>query len=307
MRAPVLPRSAQVLDPAASSRSSARALLVSARPRQWTKNLFVLLPVVFAGRTSAPDLGRAGAAFVAFCLASSGLYLVNDVLDRELDRRHERKRARPIASGELGVRTAVTAAVALLLAAAAAAVPAGLRSGGLLALYVASILAYSFGVKHVALLDVLVIAAGFVIRVAAGSFALGATPSEWLLLCTMFLALFLGFGKRRHELLLLGDGADEHRPVLSVYTREIVDELLTASMIGALLSYAMYTFFSQAAVEHNGLMLTIPFAVYGIFRYMLLVHTSREGGSPEELLLTDRPLQAAVALWGLVAMAVVLV
>lgn len=301
MRAPPV----QSLPDLSQGRSFPKALFVSARPKQWTKNLFVLAPAVFAASTETSDMGRLALAFTAFCLASSGLYLVNDVLDRHLDRRHERKRFRPIASGELSVGAAIVTAFAAWAMAAVIIVPAGWEAGGLLALYVASTMAYSLRLKHVALLDVLIIAGGFVIRVAAGSYAVGATPSEWLLLCTMFLALFLGFGKRRHELLLLGDEADDHRPVLSVYTREIVDELLSASMIGALLSYAMYTFFSETAVEHKGLMLTIPFAVYGIFRYMLLVHTAKEGGSPEELLLADRPLQVTIALWGVVAITVV--
>lgn len=281
------------------------AVLVSSRPKQWTKNLFVLAPLVFSGELSLSRSGHSVLMFLAFCAASSALYIVNDILDRELDRNHERKRRRPIACGDLGIGTAWAIAMSLLVVTSVVMVFVPLAAAGLLGLYVALTLAYSARLKHIVLLDVLVIAAGFVIRVAAGSYAIEVRPSEWLLLCTLFLALFLGFGKRRHELLVLGEGAGTHRPVLAAYTRELVDEFLSASMIGALLSYSMYTFFSETATAHKGLMLTIPFAVYGIFRYMLLVHTESEGGSPEELLLSDRPLQIAIALWGLVAVGVV--
>jgi len=296
--------------PAADSRgghrSFGRALLVSCRPKQWVKNSFLLVPATFAQVTAGIRFFHLGAAFVAFCLGSSALYLVNDVTDRELDRLHVRKRNRPIATGELAVGAAYSVAAAFLLAGLALAAWASAATGALLALYVVLTLAYSWRLKHIVVLDVLILSSGFVIRVAAGAYALNLEPSEWLLTCAMFLALFLGFGKRRHELLDLGDAAGTHRPVLADYTRELLDQFLNASMMGALLAYSMYTFFSPTASVHGtSMMATIPFAVYGLFRYSMLIHMKGGGGSPEEILLSDRPMQLAVLLWGLVGAFVV--
>lgn len=283
-------------------RGVAADLVRSARPRQWVKNGFVLLPTVFGGAFGAGALLRTGMAAAAFCLASSGLYLVNDVCDRDADRLHERKRLRPIAAGRIGTATALAAAVLLISAGLGLSLAASLASGGLLALYAASTLAYSGWLKHVAILDVLVIAAGFVIRVGAGATAAPVVPSEWLLLCSLFLALFLGFGKRYNELVLLGEGAHGHRRVLDEYTASSLRQFLNASMLGTLFSYCLYTFFSAQGQEHHALVLTIPFAVYGIFRYMLLMETRREGGAPEEVVLRDRATQLTAALWIAVAL-----
>lgn len=291
--------------PRATRRRLHVALVVSFRMKQWTKNLFVLAPVGFAGIVSVAGVERAFLAFAAFCAAASGLYLCNDVADRDADRLHPRKRFRPIASGELPVPIALVAGATLMIVAIGLGLAASRITAGLVIVYIVVTLAYSWRLKHVEILDVLLIASGFVLRVAAGSYAVDATPSKYLLLCTMFLALFLGFGKRRHELITMGDAANGHRPVLSMYTERLLDEYLGASMIGALLSYSLYTFFSDAALRHEALPLTIPFAVYGLLRYQLLVHTRGEGGSPEELLLVDRPLQLTIALWAVVGAAIV--
>jgi 4-hydroxybenzoate polyprenyltransferase len=277
-------------------------LIRTARPRQWVKNGFVLLPAVFGGAFGMAALGRTALATAAFCLASSGLYFINDIADRDADRLHERKRHRPIAAGRLGVGTAVTAGVVLMAAGLLLGLAASLEAGGLLAAYVVSTIAYSAWLKHVAILDVIVIAAGFVLRVGAGAAAAAVVPSEWLLLCSLFLALFLGFGKRYNELVLLGEDAQSHRPVLGEYTAASLHQFLNASMLGALFSYCLWVFISTQGQEHHGLVLTIPFAVYGIFRYTLLMETRREGGQPEEVVLRDRPTQLAALLWVAVAL-----
>ena len=280
-------------------------LLRTARPRQWVKNGFVLLPTVFGGAFGLGSLGRTALATAAFCLASSGMYFINDLSDRDADRLHERKRHRPIAAGRLGTSPAVATAVVLLAASLLLGLAASLEADGLLAAYIVSTLAYSAWLKHVAILDVIVIAAGFVLRVAAGAAAAPVTPSEWLLLCSLFVALFLGFGKRYNELVLLGDDAQTHRRVLGEYTEASLRQFLSASMLGTLFSYCLYTFFSAQGQEHHGLVLTIPFAVYGVFRYTLLMETRREGGAPEEVLLRDRPTQLAALLWIGVALAAI--
>jgi 4-hydroxybenzoate polyprenyltransferase len=277
-------------------------LLRTARTRQWVKNGFVLLPAVFGGAFRLAPLGRTVLATAAFCLAASGLYFINDIADRHADRLHARKRHRPIADGRLGVTTAVATAAVLLAASLLLGLAASLEADGFLAVYIVSTLAYSAWLKHVVILDVIVLAAGYVLRIAAGAAAASVVPSEWLLLCSLFLALFLGFGKRYNELMLLGDEAQTHRAVLGEYTESALHQFLTASMLGTLFSYCLYTFLSPQGQAHRGLVLTIPFAVYGIFRYTLLMETRREGGQPEEVVLRDRPTQLATLLWIAVAL-----
>jgi 4-hydroxybenzoate polyprenyltransferase len=283
--------------PARRRRSPARSLLISARPRQWVKNAFVLVPAGFGGALGAAPLTRVAVATAAFCIGSSSLYVINDVADREADRQHSRKRNRPISTGELSVSIALTAAALGLAASIALAAATSPLTALILALYVVTTTAYTFALKHVVILDVLIIASGFVLRVLGGAAAAHVTPSKWLLLCMMFLALFLGFGKRRHELLALGALADSHRRVFDDYSEEVLGQFLVASMIGTLFSYALYTFLSPAGEAHQWLVLTVPFAAYGIFRYLMIVETKRTGGAPEELIFTDRPLQLSTLLW----------
>jgi 4-hydroxybenzoate polyprenyltransferase len=299
---PVLP-GVPAVTPARRRRNPALALLTSARPRQWVKNAFVLVPAGFGGALGTAPLTRVALAAAAFCIASSSLYLINDVVDRDADRQHVRKRHRPIAAGELRAATALVAAGLGLAVSIALAALASPLTAVILAIYAFTTTAYSLALKHVAILDVLIIASGFVLRVLGGAAAAHVTPSKWLLLCMLFLALFLGFGKRRHELLLLGAIANSHRRVLGDYSEEVLDQFLVASMIGTLFSYALYTFLSPAGEGHQWLLLTIPFATYGILRYMLIVETKRVGGAPEELLITDRPLQMTALAWTVVAAA----
>ncbi len=286
--------------------TAARALLVTMRPKQWTKNLIVFAPLIFAGEITfaANDL-RTVAAFAVFCLISSAVYIANDLVDIERDRSHETKRTRPVAAGALAPRTAGVALVVLLLAALGGAfalgVPFGLVSVGYLLLQTA----YTFWLKHEVILDVMAIAAGFVLRAFAGAVVIGVPGSPWLYICAALLALFLGLAKRRHELTLLEDGAGDHRPSLEHYSAPLIDSMLSAITSATIVTYALYTFFSDTARESQYLMLTIPFVVYGLFRYLYLVHKHNLGGSPEEILLSDKPLIIDIALW-LAAVGVVL-
>jgi 4-hydroxybenzoate polyprenyltransferase len=276
-------------------RSPARAVLVAARPRQWSKNLLVFAGIVFAAKLGdAARWGEAAAAFAAYCALSSAAYLVNDVRDREHDRLHPVKRHRPVARGELSVGSAV--ALAALLAAVAFGVGAwlGLASLGLLAAFAALQLAYSFGLKHVVLVDVLVIGGLFVIRAAAGAEAVDVRISPWLLLCTALLALFLALAKRRGELVLVGGRETPGRPVLEGYSLELVDQLVSVVAASTVIAYSLYTF---TARDSKALMVTIPFVIFGVFRYLLLVHRDDLGEEPEQVLLTDLPIIAAVGLW----------
>jgi len=279
-------------------RSPARALLVALRPRQWLKNLFVFAGIVFAAKVG--DAGRwveAFAAFVAFCAASSAAYLVNDVVDAPHDRLHALKRLRPIARGELASRTALTAAAALAAAAFAIGAALGLETLGLVAGFVALQGLYSVALKHVVLVDVLVIAALFVIRAAAGAVAVDVDISDWLLLCTALLALFLGFAKRRGELVLVGAERTPGRPVLEGYSLELVDQLLSVVAAATVIAYGLYAIENEAAAMPA----TIPFVLFGVFRYLLLVHNHDLGEEPERVLLADRQLIAAVATWAFTA------
>jgi 4-hydroxybenzoate polyprenyltransferase len=308
------------------------------RPRQWTKNLLLFAGVTFAGRLlDGPALLRASLAFVLFCLLSGATYLINDLLDVEADRLHPTKRMRALASGRLPIASAWVGVVAALILAVALLVGiellpqgshlwrlAGLfpphlvaaptqlsenhdayaRLGGsglLFALsavgYFALMVAYSLKLKHVVLLDVFTISAGFVLRAMAGAFVVAVRISPWLYLCTILLALFLALGKRRQELLLLSDGATGHRRILSEYSPQLLDQLITIVTAATIMAYSLYTF--QGASGDQRLMVTIPFVLYGIFRYLYLVYVRNEGGSPEEVLLKDAHVRWSVLLCAL--------
>jgi 4-hydroxybenzoate polyprenyltransferase len=241
------------------------------------------------------------AAFVVFCILSGVVYLVNDVADRETDRLHPLKAHRPIASGALPVRVAIVSAVALgaiaLLAAYRVGWPFMLVAAGYLALQIA----YSGPLKHIVIIDVLTIAIGFVLRAVGGAVAVKVEISHWLLVCTILLALFIALAKRRHEIVLLAAGASGHRPILGEYSAYLLDQMISVVTASTLIAYVFYTI-SPETVQKFGtqwLGLTIPFPLYGIFRYLYLVHQREGGGSPADLLLTDRPLLACVALWAL--------
>jgi len=293
---------AATLEPHTVSRSSPRLLLSSLRPEQWTKNLFVFAGVLFGGRlTDLNALGRAGAAFGIFCALSGVVYVLNDLVDREADQRHPLKRLRPIASGRLSPHTAATAAAVLGVVAFAAAVVLSPRFTLVAAAYVVLLIAYSFVLKHLVIIDALTIAAGFVLRAAAGAIAVSVPISHWLLVCTTLLALFLVLSKRRHELTLLTDGAMTHRPILNEYSPYLLDQMIAVVTASTLVAYSVYSTSTETAdrLHTTRLGLTIPFVLYGIFRYLYLVHQKRGGGSPADLLLTDRPLLACVGLWAL--------
>jgi 4-hydroxybenzoate polyprenyltransferase len=275
-----------------------RALFVSLRPHQWLKNVVVLAALVFSKHLfDGPALARASLAFAVFCALAGAVYLVNDLADLERDRLHPAKRTRPLASGALPLGLARAAAALLLLA----ALSASLLLGPLFLLctlaYAALNLAYSFGLKHVVILDVLAVALGFVLRAVAGAVAIGVHFSPWLLVCTILLALFLALAKRRHELVTLEDAVG-HRQILAEYTPYLLDQMIAVVTASCLTAYAFYTLAPETVEKYRTerLALTIPFVIYGIFRYLYLVHRRDLGGSPADVLLTDRPLLVAVAL-----------
>jgi 4-hydroxybenzoate polyprenyltransferase len=272
------------------------------RPRQWTKNGVVLVGLVFARELGHPDQVLRGAVAVAvFCLLSGAVYLFNDLLDLEKDRLHPTKRRRPLASGQLAPGVALAAGIALIVAGLGAALAVAPPFAAVAAGYLALQAAYVGLLKHAVILDVLAIAAGFVLRAVAGAVAVQVPISPWLYVCTMLLALFLGLGKRRQELVLLEGAAAGHRPALEQYTIGLLDHLQQVVTTALLLAYMLYTFFAENLPRNHAMMLTIPFVLYGLFRYMYLVHVRGEGGSPEEVLLRDRPLAACVALWAAAA------
>jgi len=273
---------------------------MSLRPEQWTKNLLVFAGALFGGRLlDIEAVGLAVATFAIFCGLSGTVYLVNDWSDRHADRQHPLKRTRPIASGHLS-RNAVFSMVALLAGGALGA--ASLISPALAAVsaaYLVLLLLYSAVLKHVVIVDALTIAGGFVLRAVAGAVAVAVPISDWLLVCTTLLALFLALSKRRHELTLLEDGATEHRRILGEYSPYLLDQMIGVVTASTLIAYTVYATSADVAAKlgTSRLGLTIPFVLYGIFRYLYLVHQKRAGGSPAALLLTDRPLLGCVALW----------
>jgi 4-hydroxybenzoate polyprenyltransferase len=284
----------------AADRSTAALLFASLRPEQWTKNLFVFAGLLFGGRLlQGESILLAAATFGIFCALSGAVYLFNDVADRDADRMHPLKSSRPIATGALPARTAVITAV--LLGAGAIAAAAQIRGGlaAVAAAYLILLLLYSAFLKHVVIVDVLTIAAGFVLRAVAGAVAVSVPISHWLLVCTTLLALFLALSKRRHELTLLAEGATEHRRILTEYSPYLLDQMVGVVTASTLVAYSIYSTSTETAerLHTDRLGLTIPFVLYGIFRYLYLVHQKRGGGSPSTLLLTDRPLLACVALW----------
>jgi 4-hydroxybenzoate polyprenyltransferase len=277
-----------------------KAILKSMRPAQWTKNLFVFAALVFAQKFfSVPLLSRSVAAFLVFCLTSGALYIFNDLQDREEDRAHPKKSQRPIARAEISPAAAM--AVFVILAAGSLAAAFFLNRHFFVAVLVYFVLqfAYSLKLKQVVILDLFVIAAGFVIRVVAGGLVIAVPISSWLLVCTTLLALFLAMSKRRHELVLLDNRATEHRPILKEYSAYLLDQMIAVVTASTLIAYCLYTI-SPETVEKFGterLVWTSPFVLYGIFRYLYLVHQKQKGGSPEELLLQDKPLLLNIVFW----------
>jgi 4-hydroxybenzoate polyprenyltransferase len=278
-----------------------RLLLKTMRPRQWTKNIFVFFALVFDKQLLQPlPLMRTIAGFALFCLISSAVYIFNDLADIETDRQHPEKKDRPLASGQLSKGAAWGAGIFLV----ALTLPLGwmLSSAfaGVLGLYFLINLAYSRWLKHIPIVDVMIVAAGFVLRVHAGTTLIVVERfSPWLYVVTTLGALYLGFGKRRSELSLLAQGAGSHRKVLEGYTLPLLDQYITIVSAATILAYTLYTFTAPNLPENHTMMLTIPFMAYIIFRYLYIIHVSNHAGAPEEVLLTDRPMQIALLLFGL--------
>jgi len=271
------------------------------RPKQWTKNAFVFTALIFDRKLFQPGpLVRTIEAFVLFCLASSAVYLINDLADMESDRLHPKKRFRPLASGELSPRVAKVAAAVLILVVVPSAFAVNTGLGWILLGYILLQLAYSFVLKHVVIIDVMTVAAGFVLRVGAGVVVVHvARFSPWLYVCTTLLALFIAINKRRHELVLLAQNANNHRKILDEYNIAFLDEMNSMVTASTVIAYSLYTFSAPNLPENHAMMLTIPFVIYGLFRYLYLVHVRGEGGAPDELVLRDIPLFLTLALWAL--------
>jgi 4-hydroxybenzoate polyprenyltransferase len=271
------------------------------RPRQWSKNAFVFVALFFDRKFLDPDsLIATLIAFALLCMMSSAVYLMNDLADIESDRQHPIKKNRPLASGRLNPMVAGITAALLATSSLVIGFLFSVELGIILLLYLLSQIAYTFWLKHVVLLDVLTVASGFILRIAAGVVVIEvARFSPWLYVFGGFLALFMALGKRRHELLLLGADAANHRSILDDYNLDLIDRLQGIVTTSAVVAYSLYTFLAEGLPENHAMMLTIPFVLYGIFRYLYLIHVRGEGGAPEDILLRDRPLQFNLLLYGI--------
>jgi 4-hydroxybenzoate polyprenyltransferase len=278
-----------------------KALIKTMRPRQWTKNAFVFFALVFDKQLFLLDpLLRTAGGFVLFCILSSVVYIINDISDIEADRQHPQKKNRPLPSGQLPVNVAWAAAIGLTVAVLPLGYWLAPWFAAVLAVYLVMNLAYSRWLKHIPIVDVFIIAAGFVLRVAGGIALITVQRfSPWLFVVTTLGSLYLGFGKRRAEMNLLAQGAGSHRKVLEGYTIPLLDQYITIVSAATIVSYSFYTFSAVNLPANHSMMLTIPFFVYVIFRYLYLVQMTNQTGAPEEVLLTDRPVQIAIALMGL--------
>ncbi len=287
----------RMLAPVASR--SVAPYLLAMRPKQWMKNALVFAALVFSHKLF--DLGaivEVTLAFLAFCLASSAVYLLNDLRDRESDRLHPVKRFRPIAAGKVPPEQAMVMAALLPVGALALGFYLTPFFAGVLAAYMLLNVSYSLYLKHFVIVDVFAISAGFVLRAAGGAVVLAVPISPWLYVCTIVLSLFIGFGKRRSELMLLEDDAGAHRKNLNEYSPALLDQYIVITAGATVMAYSLYTSLAPTLPENHLMMATIPFVLYGIFRYLYLVQQQHEGGAPEQLILTDLPLLASVFLWG---------
>jgi 4-hydroxybenzoate polyprenyltransferase len=275
-------------------------LLKAMRPKQWAKNIFVLAGVFFDGRIfDVSRILRSLIAFALFCLVSGAIYLINDLVDVEKDRQHPQKCKRPIASGALAPLAAKIAAGVIL----GACLPLGLwfdlGFGAIAIIYVLMMLAYDFWLKNVVILDVMTVAAGFVLRVLAGALVVHVSRfSPWLYVCTTFVALFIAINKRRHEMILLSGNANNHRAILEQYTLEFLNDMSALVSAATVVTYSFYTFSAPNVPKNQSMMLTIPFVIYFIFRYLYLTRSKNLGGAPEDMVLGDIPLIVTCILWG---------
>lgn len=275
-------------------------LLRSLRPVQWVKNFVVFAGLIFSRHFDRPDdILRSIGVFGVFCALASAIYLFNDIRDRESDRSHPQKKARPIASGELSVGVAAATSVFLFALGLTAACLLGLNVFITVSIYVLLNIAYSMGLKRVALLDVMIVAIGFVLRAVAGAEVIDVEISPWLVVCTLLLALFLGFGKRRWELVALGGDATNHRAALAGYTTVLLDQLIAVTTASTVVAYALYTLAPETQTKFgtDQLIWTLPFVLFGVFRYLWLIHGAQQGGNPTSALLRDWPIVVTAVLW----------
>ncbi len=283
-------------------------LIRSLRPVQWVKNLVVFAGLIFARHFDQPDdILRSVGVFGVFCALASAIYLFNDTRDRDSDRSHPQKKTRPIASGELSIGLAAATSVVLFAVGLTAACLLGLNVFVTVAIYVLLNIAYSMGLKHIALVDVMIVALGFVLRAVAGAEAINVEISPWLVVCTLLLALFLGFGKRRWELVALGGDATNHRAALAGYTTHLLDQLIAVTTASTVVAYALYTLApeTQAKFGTDQLIWTLPFVLFGVFRYLWLIHGAQQGGNPTSALLRDWPIVVTAGLWLLTVIVII--
>ncbi len=283
-----------------------KQLLITMRPKQWTKNVFIFTALLFDLKLLDPTyVLKTVLAAVLFCILSGCVYIINDLTDLEEDRQHPIKRNRPLASGKLTRSAAIGAATVLPLCTLCLSFLLDPHFGLIALAYFLLQLLYSFGLKNLVIIDVLIIATGFVLRVAAGSVIVEAERfSPWLYVCMTLLALFLGFGKRRNELVLLDADALQHRRVLREYSPQLLDEMIALVASSFVIAYSLYTFSAENLPANKAMMLTIPFIIYDIFRYLYLIHQKNMGGSPEEILIRDAPFVASNLCWGATVLAV---
>ncbi len=277
-----------------------RGLIVEMRPQEWTKNLLVFSGVIFSkSLTDINNLWVTLLGFAVFCAASSCIYLLNDLCDLDADREHPVKRNRPMASGMLNVTVARIAMFGLFLTAAIGSFALNRSFAFVVAVYLLTCIAYSLRLKDIVILDVILIASGFVLRAVSGAVLINVAPSEWLVLCTSMVALLIGFGKRRHEIVLLEENAQNHRRSLSDYSIEFLNSIMNICAGAAVVTYALYTRADEtvARVGSSAMLITIPFVVYGVFRYLFLIYKHQAGGDPVQILLHDRPTLLNLILW----------
>ena len=280
-------------------------LLKTMRPKQWPKNVFIFTALVFVEKLFTPSpLLKTIAAFTLFCLMSSTVYLINDVADIEKDRQHPTKRLRPLASGQLKPSVAIAAAVLIPLVTLPLSFLLAPYFGLIVLAYLLTMIFYSFVLKNMVILDVLTVAAGFVLRAVAGAVVISVPISPWLYVCTTLLALFIGISRRRHELVLLAENANEHRASLNEYSLPLLDQMIAVVTSATIIAYSLYTFSAPNLPPNHAMMLTIPFVLYGLFRYLYLIHVENKGGTPEEIFLSDLPMMMALGLWALAVIAI---
>jgi 4-hydroxybenzoate polyprenyltransferase len=284
-------------------------LLKTMRPKQWIKNVFVVAALVFSFQLFYVEpVIRTALAFIIFCLVSSAVYIMNDWGDRKQDALHPRKRFRPLASGELNPNIALTALIVILAFSLPLAFLINWQFGLITFFYFLTQIAYTFLLKHMVIIDVMVVASGFVIRAMAGALAIEVPISPWLYVCVTLLALFQAISKRRHELILFNEGTGSFRKILDEYSPAFLDQMISMVTASTVIAYGLYTFTAEnlpkPVKDSHLMMLTIPFVIYALFRYLYLIYQRDEGGSPEELLLRDRPLLICIILWGLVSVAI---